>query len=149
MVLPAGGLADKAGRLIVGSGFSYVASCCCAWATPLGAEPPDDAACGVLAVLAEPVELAGLVNRMWDVNYSDLCYGYNAFWRRHLPDVVPDCSGFEVETLMNIRVARSHLRIVEVPSFEADRLHGVSNLHARRDGMRVLRTILAERVRPR
>jgi hypothetical protein len=25
----------------------------------------------------------------------------------------------------------------------------VSNLHARRDGMRVLRTILAERIRPR
>jgi glycosyltransferase involved in cell wall biosynthesis len=92
--------------------------------------------------------LSAIVNRIWSVDYSDLCYGYNAFWRRHLPLVAPDCAGFEVETLMNIRVARSHLRIVEVPSFEADRLHGHSNLHARRDGIRVLRTILAERVRP-
>jgi glycosyltransferase involved in cell wall biosynthesis len=92
--------------------------------------------------------LSTLVNRIWSVDYSDLCYGYNAFWRRHLPDIVPDCAGFEVETLINIRVARSRLRIVEVPSFESNRLHGVSNLHARRDGMRVLRTILAERVRP-
>jgi hypothetical protein len=93
--------------------------------------------------------LSGIVNHIWKVDYSDLCYGYNAFWRRHLPDVVPDCAGFEAETLMNIRVARSHLKVVEVPSFEADRVHGVSNLHARRDGMRVLRTILAERIRPR
>jgi glycosyltransferase involved in cell wall biosynthesis len=92
--------------------------------------------------------LAGIVNRMWDVDFSDLCYGYNAFWRRYLPEVVPDCAGFEVETLMNIRVARSRLRIVEVPSFESDRVHGVSNLDARRDGMRVLRTIVAERIRP-
>ncbi len=93
--------------------------------------------------------LSGLVNRIWSVDYSDLCYGYNAFWRRHLPEVVPDCAGFEAETLMNIRVARSRLKVVEVPSFEYDRVHGVSNLNARRDGVRVLRTVVAERVRPR
>jgi hypothetical protein len=93
--------------------------------------------------------LAGLVNRLWGVDYSDLCYGYNAFWRRHLPEIGPDCApGFEVETLINLRAARAGLRIVEVPSFEATRTHGVSNLDARRDGMRVLRTIAAERIRP-
>ncbi|MHB1930343.1 MAG: glycosyltransferase family 2 protein [Acidimicrobiales bacterium] len=92
--------------------------------------------------------LAGMVNWLWNVDYSDLCYGYNAFWRRHLPDIVPDCNGFEVETLINIRAAKAKLRIVEVPSFEAGRVHGVSNLNARRDGIRVLRTILAERIRP-
>jgi glycosyltransferase involved in cell wall biosynthesis len=93
--------------------------------------------------------LAGLVNRMWNVDYSDLCYGYNAFWRSCLNQVAPnDCSGFEVETLMNIRVAKASLKVVEVPSFEATRRHGQSNLDARRDGMRVLRTIVAERIRP-
>jgi glycosyltransferase involved in cell wall biosynthesis len=93
--------------------------------------------------------LSGLVNAMWDTNYSDLCYGFNAFWRRCLPEVLADCNGFEVETLMTIRLARSNLKVVEVPSFERDRLHGESNLRAVRDGMRVLRTIAAERVRPR
>jgi len=92
--------------------------------------------------------LAGMVNTLWNVNYSDLCYGYNAFWRHHLLDIAPDCAGFEVETLINIRAARSGLKVVEVPSFEADRVHGTSNLNARRDGMRVLRTIIAERIRP-
>jgi glycosyltransferase involved in cell wall biosynthesis len=92
--------------------------------------------------------LSGLVNMMWNADYSDLCYGYNAFWSRCLDDVLPDCSGFEVETLMSVRLAKRKLKVVEVPSFEAPRRHGVSNLHARRDGMRVLRTILAERIRP-
>lgn len=92
--------------------------------------------------------LSGVVNRLWGTDYSDLCYGYNAFWARHLPVVQPDCRGFEVETLINIRLAQSDLKVVEVPSYERNRLHGVSNLNARRDGVRVLRTILAERVRP-
>ena len=92
--------------------------------------------------------LAKIVNQIWGGQYSDLCYGYNAFWRRFLPFVTPDCDGFEVETLMNIRAARAHLRIHEVPSFEHHRRHGTSNLSARRDGLRVLRTIVAERVRP-
>jgi len=92
--------------------------------------------------------LAKLVNYVWGGQYGDLCYGYNAFWRRCLPFITPDCDGFEVETLMNIRAARARLRIYEVPSFEHDRRHGSSNLDARRDGLRVLRTIVSERVRP-
>ncbi len=92
--------------------------------------------------------LSSTVNLLWGVKYSDLCYGYNAFWRRCLPYVAPDCNGFEVETLMNIRAARADLIIHEVPSFESARRHGASNLNARRDGVRVLRTIIAERLRP-
>ena len=93
--------------------------------------------------------LSGVVNQLWGTDYSDLCYGYNAFWRRCLPAVAPDCNGFEVETLINIKAAQAKLKVVEVPSYEHNRLHGASNLNARRDGMRVLRTIVAERIRPR
>ena len=92
--------------------------------------------------------LTALVNLIWRVNYSDLCYGYNAFWTRNLASVFADCSGFEVETLMNIRLAASGIKVVEVPSFEANRRHGTSNLNVRRDGARVVRTILAEWLRP-
>ncbi len=92
--------------------------------------------------------LGGLVNRLWGVQYTDLCYGYNAFWRSCLPELHVDCNGFEVETLLNIKAARRRLRIVEVPSYEANRMSGASNLSARRDGIRILRTILAERIRP-
>ncbi len=88
--------------------------------------------------------LSGLVNLLYGTRYSDLCYGYNAFWSRCLPHIDVDCDGFEVETLINIRVARAGLVVAEVPSFEDDRIYGESNLRTFRDGFRVLRTIFRE-----
>jgi glycosyltransferase involved in cell wall biosynthesis len=90
--------------------------------------------------------LVRLVNALFGTTYSDLCYGFNAFWRRCLPTIHVDCEGFEVETQMNIRVGKAGLKVTEVPSVEHSRIHGVSNLHAFRDGWRVLQTIVKERV---
>ncbi|MGV9825930.1 glycosyltransferase family 2 protein [Gordonia sp. NPDC003429] len=95
-----------------------------------------------------------MVNTMYSARFTDLCYGYNAFWRHCLPAMsLPDHTltdsqwgdGFEIETLMNIRIAQSGLKISEVASYERDRIHGQSNLNAVSDGLRVLRTILNER----
>jgi glycosyltransferase involved in cell wall biosynthesis len=91
--------------------------------------------------------LNGVVNVLYGTRYTDLCYGYNAFWADVLPTMNVDCDGFEVETLINVRVAKAGLQIAEVPSIEQERIHGVSKLHPVRDGLRVLRTILRERVR--
>jgi glycosyltransferase involved in cell wall biosynthesis len=92
---------------------------------------------------------AGTVNRLWGTTFTDLCYGYNAFWRHCLADLGSDCSGFEVETMLTLRAVRANIRMVEIPSFEAHRLSGRSNLRALPDGIRILRTIAAERIRPR
>ncbi|MFC4505425.1 MULTISPECIES: glycosyltransferase family 2 protein [Streptomyces] len=89
--------------------------------------------------------LCGIVNRKFGARYTDLCYGYNAFWRHCLDKIELDCTGFEVETLMNIRVVKAGLKVQEIPSHEYLRIHGVSNLRAVRDGLRVLRVILRER----
>jgi glycosyltransferase involved in cell wall biosynthesis len=91
--------------------------------------------------------LTRLVNLLFGSRYTDLCYGYNAFWRDCLPRLNIDCTGFEIETQINVRATRVGLDVREVPSFELNRLHGSSNLHPVRDGLRVLRTILSERVR--
>ncbi len=88
--------------------------------------------------------LTGIVNLMYGTQYTDLCYGYNAFWARHLDVLDLDCDGFEVETLLNVRAAKNGLKVHEVPSHERNRIHGESNLHVVRDGLRVLRTILRE-----
>jgi glycosyltransferase involved in cell wall biosynthesis len=100
-----------------------------------------------------------LVNVCYRTRYSDLCYGFNVFWRRHVSVLGLDATsparpggqlwgdGFEVETLIHIRVAVARLYVTEVPSFEHPRIHGVSNLSALRDGLRILRTIAAERRR--
>ena len=88
--------------------------------------------------------LSGIVNLLFGTSYTDLCYGFNVFWRHCLPHIALDCDGFEVETLINIRIAKAGLRVAEVPSFEDPRLHGRSNLRTFRDGFRVLHTILRE-----
>jgi hypothetical protein len=101
-----------------------------------------------------------IVNVLFGTRFSDLCYGYNAFWRYVLPVLdlprtdLPQPAdgsklwgdGFEIETLINIRAARRYRSgVQEVPSVEAERIHGESNLHAVRDGIRVMRTIFSER----
>jgi glycosyltransferase involved in cell wall biosynthesis len=105
--------------------------------------------------------LTSFFNVCYDRSYTDLCYGFNVFWRRHLPSLRLDATsparlsrdgkmwgdGFEIETLIHVRVAKAGLIVAEIPSFEHKRIHGVSNLHAFRDGRRVLWTILSERLR--
>lgn len=99
-------------------------------------------------------------NLLFGTRYTDLCYGYNAFWRDilpalDLPDPQPAGSqmqwgdGFEIETVLNCRVAAAGLRVSEVPSVELCRIHGESNLHAVKDGLRVAKTLLTERRRSR
>jgi len=80
-------------------------------------------------------------------HYTDLCYGYNAFWRDILPRLRLDADGFEIETQLNVRALRAGLKVVEVPSFEASRVFGQSHLCTWADGWRVVKTLLSERVR--
>jgi glycosyltransferase involved in cell wall biosynthesis len=93
--------------------------------------------------------LCGMVNLAFSTRYTDLCYGYNAFWSRHLPALGLDCNGFEIETMMNIRAAKAGLRIQEIPSHEFRRVHGVSNLRVVFDGWRILNVIVTEAFRRR
>jgi len=92
--------------------------------------------------------LKALVNVLFGTRYSDLCYGYNAFWRHCLAHIQVNCDGFEVEALINVRIARAGLRVIEIASIEHERMFGESNLRVVRDGLRVLRTVVTERCRP-
>jgi glycosyltransferase involved in cell wall biosynthesis len=99
-----------------------------------------------------------VVNVLFGTRFTDLCYGYNAFWRRVVPSLqLPEPSlpqpadgsklwgdGFEIETMINIRAAADGLKVGEVGSIEHARIHGQSNLNTFRDGFRVLRTIFSE-----
>jgi glycosyltransferase involved in cell wall biosynthesis len=90
--------------------------------------------------------LCTLVNLLFGVRFSDLCYGYNAFWKYCLDFMQIDCSGFEVETQISLRVQKANLKIIEVASMEHARIYGQSNLRTFRDGWRVLKTIMKERI---
>lgn len=103
------------------------------------------------------------VNVLFGTRFTDLCYGYNAFWARVVPQLqLPAISlpqpadgsklwgdGFEIETMINIRAAADGMKVAEVASIEHARIHGESNLNTFRDGTRVLRTIMSEWFRAR
>lgn len=90
--------------------------------------------------------LTQIVRLLYGGSFSDLCYGYIAFWSRETPIFLSDCDGFEIETLISIRALKNKLKIVEVASFEWSRINGESNLRAVRDGWRILKTIIRERL---
>ncbi|MDT7705776.1 MAG: hypothetical protein QOG20_1383 [Pseudonocardiales bacterium] len=104
--------------------------------------------------------LNGVANALFGTSYTDLCYGYNAFWADVLPTLeLPAIDlpapaegmlwgdGFEIETVLNCRVAAAGMKITEVPSMERERIFGQTNLRTFADGTRVLRTLAAERRR--
>jgi glycosyltransferase involved in cell wall biosynthesis len=87
--------------------------------------------------------LVRLVRWSFGGRFTDLCYGYNAFWRDILPYIdLKDFDGFEIETAMNVQALRSQLKVHEIASKEYRRIHGVSNLRTIPDGWRVLKTIV-------
>jgi glycosyltransferase involved in cell wall biosynthesis len=101
--------------------------------------------------------LSSLTNVLFRTSFSDLCYGYNAFWRDVLPELdlpateTPGAEasmcwgdGFEIETVLNCRAAAAGLKITEVASVERSRRFGETNLRTFVDGGRVLRTIVVE-----
>lgn len=102
-------------------------------------------------------------NTAFGTKFSDLCYGYNAFWADQIEVLDLPCpslpapkaggklwgDGFEIETVINCRFAAAEAVITEVPSYELERIYGASNLNAVSDGIRVLKTVLRERSRAR
>lgn len=85
-----------------------------------------------------------MVNTMYGARYTDLCYGYRVFKREALTRMSCRSDGFEIETEQSIRMIKTGLKVMEVPSFEASRKCGNSRLNSIKDGFRILKTILTE-----
>ena len=87
-------------------------------------------------------------NILFGTHWTDLCYGYHAFWRHCLEVVdVSDTPGFEIDTALYLRAAREQLHVTEVPSFEGYRFFGIGKLQTIPDGWRVLKIIIRERLK--
>jgi len=83
-----------------------------------------------------------LSNFLFSQSFTDLCYGFHAFWRYCLDSIhLEKADGFEIDSALYLQAVKARLRIVEVPSFEGYRFHGVGKLQTVPDGTRVLRTI--------
>lgn len=87
-----------------------------------------------------------LVNLLWSADYTDLCYGFAAFRKDAIEELVPHLrsKNFEIETEVFVKAKKLGLKVVEVPSVESRRQYGKSNLSSFLDGFRILMTIFRE-----
>jgi len=88
-----------------------------------------------------------LMRILFGARYSDATYGYFAVRADRVDHLDINSDGFEVETLINIHAYRAGLKIAEVSCFEGNRIHGTSNLSVVKDGLRIARCIVMEKVR--
>ncbi len=89
--------------------------------------------------------LRDVTNTLYSCQFTDLCYGFMAFRRTVLETLDLRTDGFEIETEIVVRAVKTGLRVAEVPSFEAPRIYGTSNLRTWRDGGRVASTLIRHR----
>jgi hypothetical protein len=88
--------------------------------------------------------LVTLANTLFLTHYSDITYGYNATWRRYQDELALDIDDWASEIISNIRAANNGLLVVEVPSFENERIAGTAKLEAFSAGWMILKAILYE-----
>ena len=86
-------------------------------------------------------------NVLYRTKYTDLCSGYNAFWRQAMARV--DLSGWtgQEEPLLNARVRKAGLKVVEVGHHDKGRIAGETKQPSWQQGFGAVRTVISERFR--
>jgi hypothetical protein len=88
--------------------------------------------------------LSGLVRWIFGDRFSDLLSGYRVFSRRFVKSFPALATGFETETEFTVHALELRMPVGEVTARYKERPPGsVSKLHTYRDGLRILRTIVA------
>jgi glycosyltransferase involved in cell wall biosynthesis len=85
-------------------------------------------------------------NLLFFRGYTDLCSGYNAFWKKKLEQVdLHSHDGFENEPLINTRARKKGLKVIEVEHTDSGRLGGDIKEQSWRQGFKGIKSIVRER----
>lgn len=84
---------------------------------------------------------------LFNCNYTDMCSGYNAFWKKSLSKMSFYSDGFEMEQELNVKILKDKLRVVEIFHSCDHRQSGVSKVHDGRQGFKDLFIIILTKVR--
>jgi glycosyltransferase involved in cell wall biosynthesis len=94
--------------------------------------------------------LVSLLFARGTLRLSDSINGFRAVTRAAFARLRPDAEGYAIEFQMSIRALQLGLRILEMPTQESPRIgKGVSKLNAVPVGLKFLRLMLDEWIRPR
>lgn len=87
-------------------------------------------------------------NILFRTRFTDLCSGYNAFWRKKFLDIKPWTNeNWGYEPLLIARVLKHKLKVGEVPHLYMKRVNGKSKLPDFRQGLTAIKVLLRERFR--
>jgi len=91
------------------------------------------------------VRISQLVaNTLWHTSFTDICYGMFLINRQKYLDLNIQAQRHDVEWELMAKALKAGLRIVEVPAFEAQRIHGKSHLSIVRDGWLIANAVFRE-----
>jgi glycosyltransferase involved in cell wall biosynthesis len=88
--------------------------------------------------------LTKVANAIYGSDYTDITYGFNAYWRNVMVNADRLSDGFQFEIQAAIRAARAGLTTSEVACHEHARIGGASKLNPLKDGWFILKVILGE-----
>jgi len=90
--------------------------------------------------------LVALTNLLFGTKYTDVCCGYNAFWKRCLNKMKLSNDGFDYEPTLHVKIKKAGLRVAEVTCSDAGRISGASKLPMLRQGLKAAIAILKQRL---
>lgn len=88
--------------------------------------------------------LAITTNILYGTSYTDVCSGYNAFWKKAWAKIkFPDQFGYEPMIL--IRAKKAYLKLIEITTIDNGRVNGISKLPNWQQGFGAFKAILREK----
>ena len=91
--------------------------------------------------------LTAAANLLFGTKYTDICSGYNAFWKEAINKINLSSNGFEIEQEINVKIKKAGLKVIEVPCQDRGRVGGGSKVSDLKQGLTDLKTIIVERFR--
>jgi glycosyltransferase involved in cell wall biosynthesis len=80
--------------------------------------------------------------------YTDMCSGYNTFWSKRVQDLqLFSTDGYENEPLINTRIAKTPLKVIECGHADRGRRSGTVKESSWRQGFKAIKSIVRERLR--
>jgi len=88
--------------------------------------------------------LAITSNILHGTKYTDICSGYNAFWKRAFQRLGLSYDSFQMEQQMLVKIKKMGLKVAEVACYDTGRIDGVSKISPIRQGFIDWFTIIKE-----
>jgi len=90
--------------------------------------------------------LVALTNVLYGTKYTDVCCGYNAFWKKCLNKINLFDDHFDYEPVLHVKIKKAGLRVAEVQCGDRGRISGDSKLPMLTQGLKAAISILHQRL---